>query len=81
MNLIDDLLGRPIAWLGIEEPEKKTRLSEIQSRMDNISHSLVQYSDSEEHEYNSNSERKLNQPEAHSVGKGLTSYQLRVTMY
>ena len=69
MNLIDDLLGRPIAWLGIEEPEKKTRLSEIQSRMDNISHSLVQYSDSEEHEYNSNSERKLNQPEAYSVSE------------
>ena len=60
MNLIDDLLGRPTAWLGIDEPLKKTKLSEIQSRMDNISHSLVQYSGSGEHEYNSNSQRESN---------------------
>ena len=60
MNLIDGLLGQPVAWLGIEEPQKKTKLSEIQSRMDNISHSLVRYSDSGEHEYNSNSEREFN---------------------
>ena len=58
--MIDDLLGRPTAWLGIDEPLKKTKLSEIQSRMDNISHSLVQYSGSGEHEYNSNSQRESN---------------------
>ena len=67
MNLIDGLLGQPVAWLGIEEPQKKTKLSEIQSRMDNISHSLVRYSDSGEHEYNSNSERELNGPNKTSL--------------
>lgn len=51
MRLIDDILGQPVAWLGIEEAEKKTKLSEIQNQLDNITDSLVQYSESGKHEY------------------------------
>ena len=51
VSLIDDLLGQPVAWLGIEEAEKKTKLTEIQTQLDNITDSLLQYSESGQHEY------------------------------
>jgi hypothetical protein len=59
INLLDDLLRRPVPWLGIAQQEKMMKLGEIQTRIDEISHTLVTYSESAEHEYTSayNSER------------------------
>ncbi len=53
INLMDDLLRRPLPWLGIAPQDKMQKLGEIQTRVDEISHSLISFTTAEEQEYRS----------------------------
>ncbi len=51
VKLLDDVLRRPTAWAGIALDSKQRILGDIQDDVDNITSSLIKYSNSETHDY------------------------------
>ena len=51
VNLLDDILRRPVPWVGIRGEEKNRKLTDVQYQVDALAQSLTEFSEAESHDY------------------------------